>query len=344
MATLNISPAVLAAKIMAAPHAPSRVAVEPAQPPPLGCATGDPAKGSDAALPDNFETEAAMVQEDRLRARHARRVLNRPGPTNWVNLNDRVWLAKQQSSGVFATKLDGNAIEALISKLVSGVATGQPALTLASALRMRAIRMALGRAKLDAFAEYHDNDLRTVTVIYSGWAYTPATLDGVTASQIKAQFTQHLIRAGVTAIPGPLFAMLHGEFEASSGVFQLHFHIITTKAKAVALLRLPKVVKGYTKTATGARPVRCSLVGNRIRQFTYLAKAFWPGKPVVLINGVPKRVHGYRRIPEPFGTQVLLWLDRQRLADLIVMNGCWSPRKGGTPAMRRLYLLAQGGG
>ncbi len=46
--------------------------------------------------------------------------------------------------------------------------------------------------------------------------------------------------------------------------------------------------------------------------------------------------------PEPFASQVLIWLDRQRLRDLVILNDCWSLRNGGTAAMERLYLSVFG--
>ena len=297
-------------------------------------------------IPLNLETEEQSAREDRLRARRARRVRNRPGPLTWLNMRDRFWLFRQRPLRALSPNLDDNAVLALAEQLEAGVDTAFPPQTMASSLRMRVIRIGLGRALLDAFADYPDESLQTVTVLYSGWSYTPPELESVTAAQLKNQFRQHLHRAGVLQMPGPLYAVLHGEFEPTSARFQLHYHLITTVEKAAALKRglRADLIAGYVRTSTGASPVRRSSVRNRVRQLTYLAKSFWPSKPVITINGKPKRIRRYRRIPEPFGTQVLLWLDRQKFNDLIVANDCWSPRIGGTEAMRRLYLFGTGVG
>jgi|GEM_PF-1165559 len=297
-----------------------------------------------AGLPEGFETAAKAAGEDGRRARRMRRVLNRPGPTNWLNIAARLWLAKQLSPRVGHPTLDTVALDSLAERLERGVAQSVPPPTLASSLRMRAIREGLNGALLDAFAEYPDAELRTVTVIYAGWGLTPAELDGTNAAKLKAQFRQHLNRAGVFKVPGPLFAVLHGEFEPSSGRYQLHFHLVTTAAKAAALqegLRA-KTIKGYTVTPTGAAPVRRSRIGDRVAQLSYLAKSYWPSRPVIQIGGKLKRVRGPRRIPEPYATQVLLWLDRQKFTDLVVIHDCWSRRKGGSAAMKRLYLFVKG--
>ncbi|GJE53797.1 hypothetical protein [Methylobacterium thuringiense] len=297
-----------------------------------------------ATTPAGFETEKMAAAEDRLRARQMRRVLNRPGLTGWLNFKDRLWLIAQRPRQVSAPVLDRAAIARLARRLESGVAGGIPSATLASSLWMRTIRLGVGEALLDAFAPLSDAELCTVTVIYRGWSYTPAELEGVTAARIKGQFRQHLFRAGVLGVPGPLFAFMHGEFEPSTGRYQIHFHIVTTAAKAAALKAglTSKTIKGYTATATGASPVWCSPVRDRVRQLSYLVKAYWPSRPVVIIDGKPKRRRDPCRIPEPFHTQVLLWFDRQRFSDMVVMNDCWSRRNGGTAAMRRLYLFVTG--
>lgn len=299
---------------------------------------------TNAFLQFQFETEKEACVEDSLRARRIRRVLATPGPSGYVNFRNRMWLALQHSPRVRPPKLDRKAAADLAERLENGVRGPLPPATLASSLRMRDLRRGLSRHLLDAFAPFADEELCTATVIYTKWAYKPATLDQATARQIRDLFRQHLNRAGVSAIPGPLFAVLHGEYEPRSGIYQIHFHIVTTVAKAAAIragLRASRIA-GYAKTATGASPVRCPKLKDRVRQFSYLAKAYWPGKPVIVINGKPKRLRDHRRIPEPFATQVLLWLDRQRFADLVVMQGCWSPRNGGTAAMRALYLFVLG--
>ena len=337
MATLTLSPPILdriAAQSNGSLATARRLREGPAATPP------HPAP--DPTVPDNFETKEFSTREDRLRARHVSRVLNQPGQTNWLNIKDRLWLLKQ-SPRVMPPPLDREAARHFAERLKAGVASGSPPLTLSSSLRMRAIRKGLNGALLDAFAQYPDTELRTVTVIYAGWRLTPAELDGMTAAKLKAQFRRHLDRAGVFKVSGPLFAVLHGEFEPSSCRYQLHFHLVTTAAKAAALKKglNTKIIRGYTVTPTGAAPVWRSQLGDRVVQLSYIAKSYWPCRPVIQIDGKPKRVRDPRRIPEPYATQVLLWLDRQKFTDLVVTHDCWSRRNGGSAAMKRLYLFVK---
>jgi hypothetical protein len=53
-----------------------------------------------------------------------------------------------------------------------------------------------------------------------------------------------------------------------------------------------------------------------------LLKAYWPERAVRLANGKSKRDRVFQRIKEPFATQALLWLDRQRPGDIVVLHGC----------------------
>ncbi len=285
-----------------------------------------------------FETEEAARKEDRLRARHTRRMLNRRGPTGWLNIKDRLWLNRQGVNHLPKPQIDRFEARRLAAKL--GVAAMQPSppASLASSVAMRAIRKAVLQAMQQALKPYPT--LCAVTVINRSWRLTPADLENIAAATIKRQFTTHLNRCGASRHPGPLIAFLHGEFEPTSGYYQLHFHLVTTPEKARALKAL-KRIQGYVKTATGAAPIHITPVRDRRRQFSYVLKGYWPSKAVRTYGSVRKRDRSHCRIPEPFATQVLLWLDRQQLADLTILNGVWSRRNGGPAAIRGLYLLIQ---
>jgi len=300
--------------------------------------SADDMMGHNERLPTKgFETEEKSIAEDKRRARYMRRMLS-SGRAGWLNIKDVLWRNTQRLPHLSHPQIDWKAAERLIRNLEASVASGIPHRTLASSLEMRGIRQAVMGALLQAFEGYANEDLRTFTIINAQWTFTPGELDKVSATQIKKQFLTHLNRAGITTMPDPLICFLHGEFEPTRGHYVLHFHGVTTKEKAAALDRL-KEISGYVPTLTGASPIRRPRVNNRAHQFTYMLKAFWPSKAVRDVGGVMQRDHEGRRIPEPFHSQVLLWLDRQRLKDMTLMNNCWSPRNGGPEAMRSLYLL-----
>lgn len=93
-----------------------------------------------------LETLSAAIKEDRLRLRRVRRVLNRRGTTRWVNLADRIWLAKQRPRNLALPTLNRNDIQRLAQKLKSGLTGGIPGRFLASSVGMRTIRVGLDQA------------------------------------------------------------------------------------------------------------------------------------------------------------------------------------------------------
>jgi hypothetical protein len=284
------------------------------------------------AFSAEFETDDQVRQEDAERAKRILLALPYEGPLTWLNMGPRLRYLRQCLRHLQRPSIDGSAALDLKAKLELGTST-----SLASSVAMRCIRQTVLGALQNALADYSDAELRTVTVINRGWAFTADALDRVTAATIKNRFRTHLNKIGLTQVPGPFIAFLHGEFEPTSGTYQLHFHIVTTAAKAPILKRLTGRW-GYEKTPTGAPPVVSRRVCNRAKQLSYLLKSYWPQRAVRLRDGVPKRDRRGSRISEPFGTQVLLWLDRQRLRNLTLMPDCWSLRNGGSDAMRTLYL------
>ena len=287
-----------------------------------------------------FETDEQVRREDLTRADRLEWVRPLRSPMSWTNMRPKLRLAKQIVPHVRPPFLDPSGIEKLVAKLNAGLG-GMPSSSLGSAVTMRMVRQTVLGAMFSAFDGFSDEALRTVTVINRRWTLTPATLDRVTAKKLKNRFRTDLNRTGILKMPGPFIAILHGEFEPESGLYVLHFHILTTAEKDEALKRL-KSLNGYQPTQSGAAPVFSRPVRDRRKQFSYLLKAYWPARTIRMVSGAPKRDRGHHRIPEPFGSQVLLWLDRQQLRDLVIMNDCWSPRNGGTEAMKRLYLSVCG--
>jgi hypothetical protein len=285
----------------------------------------------------DFETEEDAIEEDKFRVKWLRLVLPQPGPVGWLSIGHVLWLTEWRTQRQPLPPLDAEAGEVLREMLEAGLTSGLPHPTLASSLGMRAIRQSVFGALLRALEDYADADLRTFTIMNAKWTYTPEELDRVTAAQIKNQLRTHLNRAGILRMRGPFICFLHGEFEPTSGLYVLHFHGVTTAAKAAALDHL-KNRGGYIRTQTGAAAIRCEQVRDRAAQFTYLLKSYWPAKAVRVVDGDMKRDRKHHRIPEPYHTQYLLWLDRQKLADLTVMHDCWSPRNGGPDTMQTLYL------
>ena len=205
---------------------------------------------------------------------------------------------------------------------------------------MRLIRIKVLGALHDALASYTDDELRTVTVVKPSWRYTPEELVNLSARSLKTQFEGDLKRTGTYQFPGPLVAFLHGEWEPTHGVYVLHYHIVTTPAKAAYMLaEFRKLTATFGATEYVLRPLRFSKVRDRTGQLTYLLKRYWPQRALRWGDGKWKRDRRFHRISEPYASAYLLWLARHRLLDLTIMNDTWSMKRGGSAEWKRFYLL-----
>jgi hypothetical protein len=309
---------------------------------------------------DILETAEFVRKEDSIRAKRASLCLPIQGRVTWTNIGGPLFLMRQYLPGIPRIRINRSEGEALVAKLAAGAAlVPDRTHTLASACTMRMIRQRVIQRLLQAFERYSDEELRTFTIINTKWVFNAHELKAINAKIIKNQLRTHLNRAGITRLPGPFIAFLHGEFDPVSGLFTLHFHGLTTREKAKALdsLTYKEVSKpvrpircrdkqrslkqrswGYENTRTRARPIVRKRITDRPRQFSYLLKSYWPSRGIRMIGRKRKRDRRGQRIREPFHTQVLLWLDKQRLRDLTLLHDCWSPRNGGPAEMRELYL------
>ena len=287
---------------------------------------------------DNFETEADSIKEDEARRRALQNYMPIVGPVGWTNIGYVFTQAKAFVAGRRLPRLDRRRALALMRRLDSD-AHNKPT-TLASAVAMRIIRVELIGALIDALADLPDEKLCTVTAVKPAWVFTPDKLAIVSAHQIKHAFKEDLRRAGADTTDGPFVGFLHGEYEPTSGVFVLHFHCVTTRKKAALVVRrLRKLKRTYRPGGVVKRPIRISKMDNRVGQLTYLLKRFWPSRPIITIDGKERRCRRPMRVPEPYSSVYLLWLDQQSLIELTVMNDTWSKRKGGSGGWKAFCLI-----
>ena len=122
-------------------------------------------------------------------------------------------------------------------------------------------------------------------VIKPAHAYKPRALHKVLATSLRNEFRADLNRAAKKVMPegaagcsGFLIAFLHGEFEKSSKLSQLHWHIIAT-GDWVAVVDQLRKLKGYKRTTRVKKPIRATReLTDLAYALTYLLKLYWPGK------------------------------------------------------------------
>ena len=271
-----------------------------------------------------YETEEEAIAEDKKRARLMNKIL--PGGLGWLSntLRYGAWRERERLHHLPPVTVPNEAVRLLQDKLLTACSSGRHLESLALSFSMRALRLSAIGALLEGLERYADNELASFTVLNANWVFTPAELLTVSAATIKNQFLTHLRRIGVAGISGPFVAFLHREFEPTSGKFVLHFHGVTTNAKYRVLLSLSKDKSawGYVATATGSPPIRSENISDRIRQFSYLLKSYWPQKGVRVVDGKSKRDRRGKRIHEPYASIALVWLHRQAPANIAVLQGC----------------------
>ena len=175
---------------------------------------------------------------------------------------------------------------------------------------------------LEAIERIPAETIYLYTVIPASWRVDGRTLHTKDPKKLLRQFRTQLNRAGLSAFGGWLIAFVHGDYDKTYDIFQLHLHVLVVGEKVHALERL-RELRIYKSSAHVKRPIVRKRLKAPARQISYyLAQDFWPSKPTVLVRDVPVRVRERKRIPEPRHAEVLMWLDRQRFADLVWLHGC----------------------
>jgi hypothetical protein len=175
---------------------------------------------------------------------------------------------------------------------------------------------------LEAIERIPAETIYLYTIVPASFRVDGPTLHTTEPKKLLRQFRTQLNRAGLSALDSWLIAFVHGDYDEAYDIFQLHLHVLVVGEKVHAVEKL-RDLRIYKPSAHVKRPIVSKRLTDQARQISYhLAQDFWPSKPTIFIKGVPVRVRERRRIPEPRHAEVLLWLDRQRFADLVWLHGC----------------------
>ena len=177
----------------------------------------------------------------------------------------------------------------------------------------------------------------TATLIPRGLEVRPCDLDSCNGADLTNRFRSQIKREEAklardrrtTHLPrGWLLAGVHCEFDPTAELFQFHYHCIAADHMIAVLDELRN------------QPLYRHLKGDRVRDRVRISRKplnnlpaplgypwqlFWPSR--ARGDGTDDEV-GFnqlhrmkRRIPDPYHTQQLLWLDRQRIEDMTLMMG-----------------------
>lgn len=200
--------------------------------------------------------------------------------------------------------------------------------SLASSYFMRHLRKLVVGALWQLVNAVGCDKVSTFTVIPRSWEISADQLLGVDPRILLERFRQKLIRASKGQKGGWLFAAIHGEYEPTRNVYQLHIHGIAcgNMIKAVDHLRKRsdfkkvKDAKGetvYLRVRISRKPLT-----DLPDPLTYILQAFWPARAAYKRGYDDQtRQRKKRRIAEPHHSHVLLWLDKWRLRHITLMIG-----------------------
>jgi hypothetical protein len=281
-------------------------------------------KDAPESLPQNkrLEIEGMSQPEDGGRAKGLRRpiVLNSP-------------LIRPLQARALARRLEKSAND------------GDYPHSMACALFMRWFRYRFIGALWRLYAEQLQvGSPKTFTIIPRAWEFRPEELMDVDPRRLMASLRSILYKMGAKGADGWLIVFLHGEYDPVAGVFRIHVHGLASLEMIQVVKRLRELPQFKTRrlSPTGVpeaiyRPVRISWkpLADLPAPLSYLAQSFWPSRAIYVDQyGKNRRQKLKRRIPEPYHSLVLLWLDRWHPDDLmlrihlLVRDGHLIPTRG----------------
>lgn len=271
----------------------------------------------------SFETEAEAARQDAIRAHGLRKT---------------------------ARKQKGKSAERMLrlARQLDPELTPEPPPTLASARYFRVIRIKVIGAVWQCLDLARSNRVARYDIIKTSRTDLPERLRKRTAAGSKNELRADLNRSarklgygGAAKVRGTLQAFLHGEYllvDDGREFVGTHFHMIVT-GDLIGVVEGLRKQSGYKRTELTKTPIKAKRkLSNLAYALSYLLKSYWPAKWFGMVDGVMKRrrrqKHG--RIPEPHHSNVLLWLDKQALPDLILNIGVMQDINGYRPTKKEV--------
>ena len=211
--------------------------------------------------------------------------------------------------------------------------------SMASKLYMGRMRHRIGGALWKLAKKYPD--ARTFTIAPRGWVFNADELQRLDPRLLINSLRSAINRAGAKNSGGFLILSIHGEFEPSSKLYYLHVHGFADARMLAVINRLRKKPKYRRRRSKGEKRTRVRLgrkaLTNLPYPLTYIYQSSWPKRWRGEFDGVEYKGSKRHRIPEPFQTILLLWLDKWSLRDITLMMGISVGRNGFTIRNSKTY-------
>jgi hypothetical protein len=204
--------------------------------------------------------------------------------------------------------------------------------TLASALDFRDYRIRVAGNLWRLMHSRMEERTSSFTIVPRSGLIAVEDLSDFDPRRFLQAFRLDLYRSGAGDVGGYLFAAIHGELDPESERFQVHLHGLAAGGMRGVIDQLRRRPKYQANQLDGAaRPVRRSHrpLHSTSYALTYLIQSWWPARRIGEVgDGEIRRSRVRGRMPEPFHSQYLLWLDRKRLSDLTLLFGLSAGRDG----------------
>lgn len=224
----------------------------------------------------------------------------------------------------------------MAGRLEQTLSNDMPPRSLASARRMREHRINIA-SSLHQLIERSGLEATTVTLVSTRWTVAASSLPSIDPAALLNGVRSDFVRAGLDLSNGALFMAVDGAFERNRSLYQLHVNglALGTAINAIEELRtLDKYRRVRSCTATTLpiyRPVVVSrsALTNLPSTLAYRLKHDWPCTWLPM-DGSTNRSRNEQRIPEPYHSQWLLWMDRWELSDITLLMGMFVGKDGFT--------------
>ena len=236
----------------------------------------------------------------------------------------------------------------LAGRLQAGIEMALPSASLASSLFVRELRLRVVGAVWRLHDELPHLPQAVFTLLPRGLCLSEEELETFDLAREMERLRGDLRRCGAGKAGGCLILFLHGEFNPTTGRWQLHFHgwaageMIEVVRHLRTLRRYSGSKRARTADIDGVRVrVRVSrkAITNPAYRLSYLLQSFWSARRSGnwgkdnMGSGPPKRARRKKRIPEPQHARYLLWLDRWSVEQTCLRIGL--PVKGGRLQLQR---------
>lgn len=221
--------------------------------------------------------------------------------------------------------IDREAALTLARRLETAGNGGKVPKSLASSTYMRSKRIKVSGALLKLMRA------QAITILPMTWEFTPDELERVRPALLMSALLAALYGQGAAKAKGWLICFLHGEYDPVGKVYRLHVHgyaygemvQVVDRLRTLPNYRTQRYLRDGSLSPVYRRvQIRRKPSDDILRQVTYRLQSYWPSRAIIISDdGKRIRARQKQRIAEPYHSQVLLWLDKWKLADLTLMIG-----------------------